>query len=450
MFPWIALIIALALFCARARLLATECALLSTSSAALAQEPAATEEICAAFQRIRQAPERVTVALRTYALLCTLIGAPLGTLAGGCLIHEALFRPLRWPSATALDLAIALGLSCMATALVAFVFELTARSLAQVNPARTALRRAGRAEHISRLLSPFLRLSTRIVHALLRPLGIQVQLTPPRPPLEELERLLAEAARGPELDGQAPRLIHNIFEMNDRIVRDIIVPRTQVVAIDVASPPQEILPILAEHGHSRMPVYRGEIDNIVGILHTRDLVPMLQCPELIVVEDALRPAFFVPWSKPLGDLLRVMQKKRIHMAIVVDEFGGFLGVATLEDLLETIVGEIRNEYTVDGPPEIEQLADGTFLIMGQASIESVEKRLSVSFDCDASCETMAGMVSFLSGCIPEVGERLFVAGHQLTIEERTARRVSRIRCQRVALTPDEERLQQDEGRRACG
>lgn len=450
MFAWTALILALILFCARARLLATECALLSTSSAALAELPEAGEEVCAAFQRIREGPERVTVALRTYALLCTLAGAPLGTLAGGCLLHEALFGPLRWPAQAPLELALALCLSCLATALVAFVLELAARSLAQANPLRLVLRRACRAECIARALSPFLRISTRIVHAFLRPLGIQVRLAPPRPPLEELERLLAEAAKGPELDGQAPRLIHNIFEMNDRIVRDIVVPRTQVVAIDVATPPREILPVLSEHGHSRMPVYRGEIDNIVGILHTRDLVPMLQCPELIVVEDALRPAFFVPWSKPLGDLLRVMQKKRIHMAIVVDEYGGFLGVATLEDLLETIVGEIRNEYTIDGPPEIEQLADGTFLIQGQAAIEDVEKRLGARFACDASCETMAGLVSFLSGCIPEVGERLFVAGHQLTIEARTARRVSLIRCQRVALSPDEERLRQKEGRRAAG
>lgn len=450
MFTWIALTIALVLFCARARLLATELALLSTSSAAIAQEPAASEEVRAAFQRIRQSPERVTVALRTYAFFCTLTGAPIGTLALGELIHEALFRPLRWPASSAFELAIALGLSCFATALVAFALELTARALAQANPARIVTRRAGRAERAARLITPLILLSTRAIHALLGPLGIQVRLAPPRPPLEELERLLAEAAKGPDLDGQAPRLIHNIFEMNDRIVRDIIVPRTQVVALDVSSPPEVILPILAEHGHSRMPVYRGEIDNIVGVLHTRDLVPMLQCPELIVVEDALRPAFFVPWSKPLGDLLRVMQKKRIHMAIVVDEFGGFLGVATLEDLLETIVGEIRNEYTIDGPPEIERLADGTFLILGQASIESVEKRLGVSFDCDAACETMAGMVSFLSGSIPEVGERIFVAGHQLTIEERTARRVSRIRCQRVILSPDEERTQPLEGRLASG
>lgn len=433
---WTLVVASFALFWLRARLLATECALLSTSSADLKELPEAPDAARDAFQRIRQSPERVTVALRAYAFFCTLIAAPLGTIGLSSLIQSAFFPDTR-PSQAPVETGLFLALGCATTALAAFVIELFSRSLAQANPARLVLARARRAERLANIAAPFLRLATRLVHALLRPFGVDVRLALPRPPLEELERLLAEAAKGPGLDGQAPRLIHNIFEMNDRIASDIIVPRTQVVAIDVSASPQEILPILAEHGHSRMPVYRGDIDNIVGVLHTRDLVPMLQCPELIVVEDALRPAFFVPWSKPLGDLLRVMQKKRIHMAIVVDEFGGFLGVATLEDLLETIVGEIRNEYTVDGPPEIERLADGTFLIQGQASVTRVEQAIGARFECDASCETMAGLVSVLSGCIPEVGERLFIAGYQLTIEARGTRRVERIRCQRVSLSPEE-------------
>ncbi len=436
MFAWMLFAASIVLFWLRARLLATECALLSTSSADLKEMPQAPESAREAFQRIRQTPERVTVALRTYAFFCAILAAPLGTLGLFSLFHLAFFDH-ESPALRPVETGLLLALGCASVALIAFVIELFSRSLAQANPARLVLARARRAERLAACAAPFLNLATRLVHALLRPLGIDVRLAPPRPPLEELERLLAEAARGPGLDGQAPRLIHNIFEMNDRIASDIIVPRTQVVAIDVSASPQEILPILAEHGHSRMPVYRGDIDNIVGVLHTRDLVPMLQCPELIVVEDALRPAFFVPWSKPLGDLLRVMQKKRIHMAIVVDEFGGFLGVATLEDLLETIVGEIRNEYTVDGPPEIERLADGTFLIQGQASVARVEQAIGTRFECDASCETMAGLVSVLSGCIPEVGERLFIAGYQLTIEARGARRVERIRCQRVSISPEE-------------
>ncbi|MDR0966408.1 MAG: hemolysin family protein [Myxococcales bacterium] len=417
-----------ALLAARARCTATECALLSTSSADLDEAAPSHPEARAAFQRIREAPERVTLALRTCANVCALIGAPLGTVSIGLSISSF--------SSFLADPAFALALGCLATLLVALAFEFFARTLALSNPACVTLRRAQAAERVARLVSPCLDLAARLVRVLLGPLGVQVRLAPPRTPLEELERLLAQAATGPDLSAQAPRLIHNIFEMGDCIARDIAVPRTQVVAIDVTTPPTDILRTLSERGHSRLPVYRGSIDNIVGILHTRDLVPMLQHPELIVIEDVLRPALFAPWSQPVGDLLRVMQKKRVHLAIVVDEYGGVWGVATLEDLLATIVGEIRGEYEEDddAPPDIEDLGEGAFLIQGQASIERVEEQLGVRFECVGSFETMAGMVSSLLGCIPEAGERLFVGGCELTVEARTARCVTRLRCQRLIDT----------------
>lgn len=427
---------ALILFFGRAWFSSTETLLRSVSNAMVDELDVGASDGKAreAFRRIRGAPEKFLAVLRFCTVFSTFLGAPMGIQAFEVLFRQLFFRKMA--ALSSLEMAVLIFASLLSAFAAAVLPEFILRTSAQMAPARTALRRARPTEVITRILAPVLELSSKAGMALLKPFGIRPPIRPPHPPLEELERLLAEAAKGPGLSRQAPRLIHNIFEMNDRIARDIIVPRTQVISLDVAASPQDMVKLLSEHGHSRIPVYRDDIDNIVGILHSRDLIPMLQCPELIVIEDVIRPALFVPWSKPLGDLLRVMQKKRIHMAIVVDEYGGFLGVVTLEDLLETIVGEIRNEYTEDGPADIEPQGDGTFIIRGEAQVAAVEQKLGVRFALEEPCETMSGLMSCLSGCIPEAGERIFVGGCLLTVEERTARRVSRIRCQRVSVPPN--------------
>ena len=163
------------------------------------------------------------------------------------------------------------------------------------------------------------------------------------------------------MDKSAPQLIRSIFELSDKRCRDVMVPRTEVVSVDISTPPDEVLRLLAEENHSRIPVYRDDVDHIVGVLHARDLIPLLQHPELIVLQDVIRPAHFVPWLKPIGDLLREMQKKKIHMAMVVDEYGGFMGIVTLEDILREIVGDIGDEFEVE-EKQVEKQPDGSFLV----------------------------------------------------------------------------------------
>src|SRR6185369_7846345 len=173
------------------------------------------------------------------------------------------------------------------------------------------------------------------------------------------------------------------------------VPRTEVVAVDVDTPVKEILRLLAEEGHSRLPVYRESLDQIVGTLHARDLVPLLEHPELIVLRDLIRPPHFVPWSNPVDQLLRDMQKRHIHMAVVVDEYGGVMGICTLEDVLEEIVGEIGDEFEAEEGKGVEAHADGTFTVSADTAV------------------------------------RFFFRGWLFTISEATPRRVLRVRAARV-------------------
>jgi putative hemolysin len=280
----------------------------------------------------------------------------------------------------------------------------------------------------------------RSLRTLLRPLGVPVRLlagkrarfTLPQPPLDEMERALAEYARttpGPDAEATS-ELIHRVFEFREKVARDVMVPRTDVVAVDVETPVPEIIRVLAEEGHSRMPVYRENLDQIVGVLHGRDLVPLLAHPELIVLRDVLRPAHFVPWSKPIDQLLRDMQRKHLHMAFVVDEHGGIMGLCTIEDVLEQIVGDIRDEFDEDvGTVDVH--ADGTYTVNGQAAISEFNVAAAADLPEDEGYETMAGFLNALAGAIPSKGDRFFWKGWVFTVADADPRRVTKVRATRV-------------------
>jgi len=256
---------------------------------------------------------------------------------------------------------------------------------------------------------------------------------PPPPPLEELERQLIRQAQNDEVDRGAPQLIRSIFRLSDKSCRDVMVARTDVVVLELSTPMDTIFQLIAEQGHSRIPVYKDNIDSIVGILHVRDLVPLMQNPELIVLHDLLRPAVYVPWVKPIGDLLRDMQKQRIHMAVVVDEYGGFSGIVTLEDILREIVGDIGDEFEEASSP-FEKQPDGSVLV--DATIERAEfsKAFDFKFPDEGDYETLGGFVAHLAGAIPEAGERFSSGGFTFVVHSKDGPRLERVKVWRPVRT----------------
>ena len=264
--------------------------------------------------------------------------------------------------------------------------------------------------------------------------GKRARFSNPPPPLDEMERALSEYARAHGVGGAAvttSELIHAVFEFRDKIARDVMVPRTEVVALDVDTPVHEILRLMAEEGHSRMPIYRGSLDHILGVLHARDLVPMLAHPELIVLRDILRPAHFVPWSKPIDQLLREMQRRQLHMALVVDEYGGVMGVCTLEDVLEQIVGAIGDEFDQAEGRSVEAHGDASFTVLGATAIAEFNAAAAAALPEDQGVETMAGFLNSLAGAIPAKGDRFFWRGWVFTVADGDSRKVTKVRAARV-------------------
>jgi CBS domain containing-hemolysin-like protein len=287
---------------------------------------------------------------------------------------------------------------------------------------------------VCRVLRLPVRLLLRLFDALLLRRGATARYTPPPPSLHEIEKILSEEARGGGAGAPSPELVHGLFSFAERTAKEIMVPRTRVVGVPIDTTAEQVIELLAEEGHTRMPVYEGDLDHIKGVLHAKDVIPLMAHPELIVLQDIVRPALFVPWTKPVGELLREMQQKRSLIALVVDEYGGFSGIVTLEDILEEIVGEIRDEHDKEGPaPQFGP--DGTALVRAETRLEDLNQALDASLPDQGDYETLGGLLNSTAGAIPQTGDRFYIGGLELTVIQRDDRRVRLVRVSRSKSAP---------------
>ena len=246
---------------------------------------------------------------------------------------------------------------------------------------------------------------------------------------EEVKSLIREGAAKGIFDETEKELIHSVFEFVDTPVKAVMVPRTEIHAIDVKTPPDQVLKSFVESGFSRIPVYDETMDRVVGILYNKDLFRALQEKETFEIRDHLHPPFFVPGSLPISQFLKDLQRRRIAMAIVVNEFGEVEGLATIEDLLEEIVGEIRDEYDREERGPVERLPDGSLVIQGSALLKDLRSDYGIPFEESPDYRTLAGFVLAKLKRIPRGGERVEQDGYRLTIVDMEGQRIVKIRLE---------------------
>ena len=279
------------------------------------------------------------------------------------------------------------------------------------------------------LLSPFIWSLNKTSNLVLRLFGIH-SMNEDVHTEEELRLILTESEEGGAIKPSENELIQNVFDFDDRIVKQIMVPQNRMVALDVELGRNEVTKLIIEEGFSRIPIYLGDIDHIVGVIHTKDLLKTLINNSFRSLKDIMRPAHFIPESMKINELLRDFQRHHIQMAIVTNEFGSTAGIVTMEDIIEELVGEIQDEHDEE-KPNVEMKSDTEFIVNAQASITDVNSVIPVALPVDAHYETVSGYINYIYGRIPAVNDKRIRDGYEITILKRSRQSVESVKLKVV-------------------
>jgi magnesium and cobalt transporter len=256
----------------------------------------------------------------------------------------------------------------------------------------------------------------------------------------ELQELIDEGEAKGLISEEESDMVMSVLDLKDTRAYSIMVPRIQVIAASVASSIKEILELINTHGFTRIPIYQGSLDEIIGILHAKDLLKLWgQDLQDRLPKELLRPPFFAPHNIRIMDLLKELRQNKMHMAVLTDEYGGTVGIVTIEDILEEIVGEIQDEYDKEEQLIIEH-SDGSFLVDGRMDAEEFAERIGISLP-EGDFESMAGLIINLHGKIPKQGEVIFYEGYEFIIEKVDMRKIYKILVKKTNNLQGEDQTQ---------
>lgn len=283
------------------------------------------------------------------------------------------------------------------------------------------------------------RMFVSFTRAIMRRIGNDPDDRSPYVTYEEIEYLIALGAREGTFSEDKERLLRSVVDFPETLVKEIMVPRTDMTATPLGLTLDQLLALLAECGHSRIPVFNDNIDDVVGIFYAKDLIPLLSdrnAAETFDIKKYLRPSFFVPQTKRIADLLTEFQGNRMHIAIVVDEFGGTAGIITLEDIIEEIFGDIQDEYDAE-PDQIQEIAHDILRADARVPIEDIEKYFGVRFPDDVDYESLGGFILSEMGSVPAAGDEFQWQAMFFRIVEADEKKIITVEIERVSEAVDE-------------
>jgi putative hemolysin len=326
---------------------------------------------------------------------------------------------------------IALGSVAAVIGFFVVVFgELVPKSLALRVAEPLSLRLAPTLRVIAAMFRYPAKVLTLTSNAILRPFKDQTSFTESRISEEEFKLMLEEGTKSGVIDKTEQELIKSIFEFTDTTAKEVMIPRPDVVALNIDMRRDSLLRVVLEEGYSRMPVYKETIDNILGVIYTKDLLGLLEHSNIIILQDVIRPAFFIPETKKISQLLRELQERKMHMAIVIDEFGGMEGIVTMEDIIEEIVGEIHDEYDEE-IRDVEARSDGSFHVNARMAVGDFNMRFGSEVPEAAEYETISGFLHKRAGRIPDLNEEFHFGLLSFTIVKKSQRRIRVVRVRKL-------------------
>lgn len=321
--------------------------------------------------------------------------------------------------------------------------ELVPKRLGMQNPEKISFRVSGILRITNLFLRPFVALSSASTNFVLRLLGINPKSATNDVTEEEIRMMIDVGEEEGTIDDSEREMLHNIFEFDDRSAADVMTHRTEIVALDIESSLEDVIKAATDSGYSRLPVHQDHPDNIIGVIYIKDLLKLtLAQPANFEVREYIRPVIYLPESARCNEIFEEFRHAKVQLAVIVDEYGGTAGLVTMEDLLETIVGNIQDEYDEE-PETVVQLSDGEYLLDGGADIEEVSERLDIQLE-DSGYETIAGFVTSQLRRLPKPGEYIECAGFRFTVTGTDAHRITQIGALRLDTDTTESETEKDQ------
>ncbi|GAB4408998.1 MAG: hemolysin family protein [Thermodesulfovibrionales bacterium] len=406
---------------------AAEIAVVATRKSRIKQLMEEGNKTAAILYKFKEEPDRFLATIQIAITLVGVLASAIGGAAAIQIIKPAIEEIPIKPIAASSE-AISIGIVAVVITYFSLVFgELIPKSIALTHPEAVGLRIANLVEGFSRVATIIVKLLTFSTNLLLKPFGRKTFTERAYVSEEEVKMLIREGGEQGVFEPTEQELIHSVFEFTDMSAREVMVPSTRMVTIGLGMSVEDIKSIIAEEQFSRYPVVGKDLNDIRGILYAKDFLNAL-ATGAVDLRRLIKPPFFIPETMKISNLLREMQKKRIHMALVIDEYGGVSGLVTMEDLIEEIVGEIRDEYDIESP--VIQMSDGTFLIDASISIRDLEEDYKIDIPESTEYETLGGFLLAALQRIPKIGDVVEMEGKRITISEMVGKRIAKVTLER--------------------
>ena len=379
------------------------------------------------LQKFKEDPDRFLATIQIGITFAGVIAAAIGGATAIQVIKPAIQEIPIKPIAASAE-GISIGLVTLVITYFLLIFgELIPKSIALTNPERIGMKTAKVVQVFSKTAFIFVQVLTFSTNILLKPFGKKTHagraITE-----EEVRMLIREGGEQGIFEPTEQALIHSVFEFTDMSAKEVMVPSTQMVTISLNLPVDDINTVITEEQFSRYPVIGKDLNDIRGILYVKDFLNAL-AKGSVDIRKLMKPPFFIPETLKISNLLREMQRKRVHMALVIDEYGGVSGLVTMEDLLEEIVGEIRDEYDVESP--VIQLGGGIFLVDASISIRDLKEDHHIDIPESTEYETLSGFLLTTLQKIPKVGAVVDIEGKRITISEMVGQRISKVKLEKL-------------------
>ncbi len=406
-----------------------EIALVSARRSRVRQLAEAGDPRAERVTRLQEDPDRflatVQIGVTFVGTLASAVGGAAAVRALSPLIREI---PLGWLRTAAEPIALAIVVVIL-TYVTLIVGELVPKSLALRHAVALALWVSGPIDRLAQATAVLVRFLTASNRFVIRLLGQRGSAERAFVSEDEVKHMLREGRALGVFDRMEEELIRSVFEFAGASVKEVMIPRPRILAIDVETPVDQVLAYVVETGKSRYPVYRNSLDEVLGFLYDKDLFRLLAEKKAIALAELLRPAYFAPETAQVSHLLKEMQRRRMPIALVVDEYGGVEGLVTIEDLIEEIVGEIQDETDSERRP-VQRLRDGSYLVDASLSIGDLAEQHDLRFPESTEYETLAGFILSQLQRIPREGEVVTSGDWKLTIVTMDGRRVARVKVER--------------------